>query len=104
MFGCSGFVSDDGKPRPTLILLTQTRLSVLVDALIRGFEDGQDILTLSLGGTDGWTEGTTSVLTSRIAQTGKIVTIAAGNDVRCFLLCLNPSFSGNLAGIIWFMV
>nr|CUX90926.1 serine peptidase S08 [Flammulina velutipes] len=64
VFGCSGFVSDD----------------VLVDALIRGFEDGQDILTLSLGGTDGWTEGTTSVLTSRIAQTGKIVTIAAGND------------------------
>ncbi len=42
--------------------------------------DGQDILTMSLGGTDGWTENTVSVLSSRISDTGKIVTIAAGND------------------------
>ena len=35
---------------------------------------------MSLGGTDGWTESTTDVLSSRIAATGKIVTIAAGND------------------------
>lgn len=54
---------------------------VLVDALIRGFNDGQDIITLSIGGTDGWTEGSASVVASRIAQTGKVVTIAAGNDV-----------------------
>ena len=47
---------------------------------MRGVSDGQDILTMSLGGTDGWTESTTSVLSSRIADMGKIVTIAAGND------------------------
>lgn len=39
-----------------------------------------DILTLSLGGADGWTESTTSVVASRLADRGKIVTIAAGND------------------------
>ncbi|KAK0462601.1 subtilisin-like protease [Desarmillaria tabescens] len=53
---------------------------VLVDALLRGYEDGNDILTLSIGGTDGWTEGTSSVVSSRIAATGKVVTIAAGNS------------------------
>lgn len=48
--------------------------------MLRGVSDGQNILTLSLGGPDGWTESTTSVLSSRIAQSGKVVTIAAGNE------------------------
>ena len=41
-----------------------------------------DILTLSLGGADGWTEGTASVVASRIAETGVVVTIAAGNGMH----------------------
>ncbi|PFH53699.1 hypothetical protein AMATHDRAFT_187018 [Amanita thiersii Skay4041] len=64
VFGCTGFVTDD----------------ILVDALLRGVQDGQDILTLSLGGADGWTESSSAVVASRIAATGKVVTIAAGND------------------------
>ncbi|KAL0956650.1 hypothetical protein HGRIS_002782 [Hohenbuehelia grisea] len=64
VFGCNGFVTDD----------------VIVDALLRGVADGVDILTMSLGGADGWTESSSSVVSSRIAATGKIVTIAAGND------------------------
>jgi len=40
-----------------------------------------DILTLSIGGADGWTEGTSAVVASKIAASGKIVTIGAGNDV-----------------------
>ncbi len=57
---------------------------MIIDALIMGYKDGQDILTLSLGGAAGWTESASSVVASRIAATGKIVTIAAGNDVRAF--------------------
>lgn len=57
-------------------------LEVLVAALIKAANDGMDILTLSLGGADGWTEGTSTVVASKIAASGKIVTIAAGNDVR----------------------
>ena len=53
---------------------------VLVDALLRGVREGQDILTMSLGGADGWTESTSAVVSSRIAASGKVVTIAAGND------------------------
>ncbi|RXW19777.1 hypothetical protein EST38_g6064, partial [Candolleomyces aberdarensis] len=64
IFGCAGFVTDD----------------VIVDALLRGVKDGQDILTLSLGGADGWTSSSGAVVASRIARSGKIVTIAAGND------------------------
>lgn len=64
IFGCSGSTTDD----------------VIVDALLRGVSEGQDILTMSLGGPDGWTENTASVVSSRISDMGKIVTIAAGND------------------------
>lgn len=39
-----------------------------------------DILTLSLGGSDGWTESSSSVVASRLAARGKVITIAAGND------------------------
>ncbi|KAF5371300.1 hypothetical protein D9758_004263 [Tetrapyrgos nigripes] len=64
VFGCAGSVTDD----------------VLVDALLMGFRDGQDIMTLSLGGADGWTESTSEVLASRLVERGKIITIAASND------------------------
>ncbi|KAI0684940.1 subtilisin-like protease [Cytidiella melzeri] len=64
IFGCTGDVTDD----------------IIVEALMRGVQEGQDILTMSLGGADGWTESSATVVSSRIASTGKIVTIAAGND------------------------
>ena len=37
-------------------------------------------MTLSLGGPDGWTESAGNVVASRIAASGKVVTIAAGNE------------------------
>lgn len=55
-------------------------LIVIAQSLIRGYNEGMDILTLSLGGVDGWTIGTGSVVASRIAEQGRVVTIAAGND------------------------
>ncbi|KAJ7772724.1 subtilisin-like protease [Mycena maculata] len=64
VFGCTGDTTDE----------------VIVDALLMGVKAGMDILTMSIGGADGWTEGTASVVSSRIAATGTIVTIAAGND------------------------
>ncbi|EJD39665.1 subtilisin-like protease [Auricularia subglabra TFB-10046 SS5] len=54
--------------------------SIIVDALLRAYEDGNDVITLSLGGSDGWTEGSSSVVASRIADRGRVVTIAAGNS------------------------
>ena len=83
VFGCSGSVTDDSaslRTRALYVLLTLSSFLVLVQALLTGVKEGQDILTMSLGGADGWTEGTSSVVSSRIAGQGKIVTIAAGND------------------------
>jgi hypothetical protein len=39
---------------------------------------------LSLGGADGWIESTSSVVASRLSDSGIIVTISNGNDVRGF--------------------
>ncbi|CAE6533031.1 unnamed protein product [Rhizoctonia solani] len=64
VFGCDGSVPDD----------------ILIDSLLRAYNDGNDIITLSLGGPDGWTEAVSGVVASRIADAGRIVTIAAGND------------------------
>ncbi|KAL4251464.1 Alkaline protease 1 [Abortiporus biennis] len=64
VFGCTGSTTDD----------------ILVEALLRGVSEGQDILTMSIGGCDGWTESSAAVVSSRISASGKIVTIAAGND------------------------
>ncbi|CUA76593.1 Minor extracellular protease vpr [Rhizoctonia solani] len=64
VFGCDGSVPDD----------------ILIDSLLRAYKDGNDVITLSLGGPDGWTEAVSGVVASRIAEKGRIVTIAAGND------------------------
>ncbi|CAE6533518.1 unnamed protein product [Rhizoctonia solani] len=64
VFGCNGSVADD----------------ILIDSLLRAYNDGNDIITLSIGGPDGWTESVSGVVASRIADQGRIVTIAAGND------------------------
>ncbi|KAJ8509440.1 hypothetical protein ONZ45_g8388 [Pleurotus djamor] len=64
VFGCNGSTSDE----------------LIIDALIRAYNDGMDVITLSLGGVDGWTTGVGSVVASRIAQHGRVVTVAAGNE------------------------
>lgn len=69
-------------------------LSVIIEALLLGVQDGQDILTLSLGGSDGWTESSSSTVASRIAASGKIVTIAAGGStVPMIALCSHQKSS-----------
>lgn len=78
--------------------------SVLVDALIMGLDDGQDILTLSIGGTNGWTEGTASVVASRIAALGKVVTIAAGNDVCTYEVWGHVHVFIGVTGRLWLLV
>ncbi|KAF9488779.1 pyrolysin [Pleurotus eryngii] len=64
VFGCNGSTSD----------------ALIVGALIRAYNDGMDVITLSLGGVDGWTEGMGSVVASRIASHGRVVIVAAGNE------------------------
>lgn len=48
--------------------------------MLRAYDDGMDVLTLSLGGVEGWLEAASGVVASRIVDQGRVVTIAAGND------------------------
>ncbi|KAJ7497612.1 subtilisin-like protease [Mycena latifolia] len=63
IFGCTGTTSDD----------------LITAALILAYNQKMDVLTLSLGGGKGWTEGTGNVVASRIAAQGRVVTVSAGN-------------------------
>ncbi|KAJ1303089.1 hypothetical protein OPQ81_011290 [Rhizoctonia solani] len=64
VFGCSGTVSDD----------------VLVAALIRAYEEKNDVITFSLSSVGAWTASTVGVVASRIADKGRVLVASAGNQ------------------------
>ncbi|KAG8907957.1 hypothetical protein FRB99_001465 [Tulasnella sp. 403] len=64
VFGCPQFTTDD----------------IVIQAMIRAYLDGNDILTLSLSDNSGWSESILAVVASRIAQKGRIVTSSAANN------------------------
>ncbi|KAH6607079.1 Subtilisin like protease [Trichoderma cornu-damae] len=64
VFGCSGDLGAD----------------VAIAAANQAFEDGSDIISLSLGKPSGWTEDPFSVVLSRIVDAGVICTVASGNS------------------------
>lgn len=64
------------------------------------FSDGQDILNLSLGVARGWAEGTVGVVASRIADQGKVVAIAAGNDVSALVAFLTVAVNHKIFRVL----
>ncbi|KAH8923025.1 subtilisin-like protein [Atractiella rhizophila] len=65
IFGCKGgFTSTD----------------LIIKAFLQAFEDGANVITMSVGGVSGWTEDAGSVVADRINALGRITTISAGND------------------------
>lgn len=64
VFGCSGDLGAD----------------VALAAVNEAYEDGSDIISLSLGGASGWTEDSFSVAVSRIVSAGVVCTVANGNS------------------------
>lgn len=57
-----------------------TTEDLLIEAFLKAYEDGVDIITSSVGGVGGWSTDAWAVVASRIADQGIIVTIAAAND------------------------
>ena len=53
---------------------------ILIDAYLRAYDAGSDIITASIGGESGWSEDAWSVVASRIVEAGVPCTISAGND------------------------
>ncbi|KAG8793890.1 hypothetical protein FRC19_008253 [Serendipita sp. 401] len=64
VLGCTGLAQDP----------------VVVDALLKAYQDGNHVITLSLGSGSGWATSTTGVVASRIAAKGRVVTASLGND------------------------
>ncbi|KAH7324633.1 minor extracellular protease vpr [Stachybotrys elegans] len=52
----------------------------LIEAFLKAFEDGADIITCSVGEDNGWANGAWATLASRLVDEGVVVTIAAGNS------------------------
>ncbi|KAI1312075.1 peptidase S8/S53 domain-containing protein [Xylaria venustula] len=64
VFGCTGSAAND----------------VLIDAYIKAFEAGSNIITASIGGSSGWSEDPWAVVVSRIVQAGVPCTLSGGNS------------------------
>ncbi|KIO28454.1 hypothetical protein M407DRAFT_22349, partial [Tulasnella calospora MUT 4182] len=64
VFSCSGTSTDE----------------IVVQAILKAYQDGNDIINLSLTDRSGWSESVLSVVADRVAKMGKIVTAAAGNN------------------------
>ncbi|KAI0201328.1 peptidase S8/S53 domain-containing protein [Astrocystis sublimbata] len=63
VFGCVGSAAND----------------VLIEAYLRAFHDGSNIITASIGGPSGWSEDPWAVVVSRIVEAGVPCTVSAGN-------------------------
>ncbi|ROT42545.1 serine endopeptidase [Sodiomyces alkalinus F11] len=57
-----------------------TTTSVLIEAFLRAYEDGCDIITASIGGANGWSNNLWAEVASRLVEEGVVVTISAGNS------------------------
>ncbi|KAI5860037.1 subtilisin-like protein [Durotheca rogersii] len=51
----------------------------VIEGFLKAFESGADIITASVGESDGFTSNAWAVLASRMVEQGVVVTIAAGN-------------------------
>lgn len=52
----------------------------MIAAFLRAYDDGANIITISIGAPTGWSEEEGSVILSRLVEKGVIVTVAAGNS------------------------
>ncbi|CAH0023652.1 unnamed protein product [Clonostachys rhizophaga] len=52
----------------------------LIDAFIRAYDDGADIITCSIGAVNGYTDGPWALVGNRLVERGVLITISAGNS------------------------
>lgn len=57
-----------------------TDSATLIDAFLTAYNDGVDIITSSIGGTNGWSTNAWAEVASRLVDEGVVVTISAGNS------------------------
>lgn len=52
----------------------------LIEAFLMAYRAGADVITSSIGGPSGWSDGPWATVASRIVEQGVVVTISAGNS------------------------
>ena len=84
VFGCDGSVSND----------------ILIASYNQAYEDGNDIITASIGGASGWSEDPWAVAVQRIVEAGVPCTVAAGNSGDVGLFYASTAANGKLVTAI----
>ncbi|CAE6446882.1 unnamed protein product [Rhizoctonia solani] len=64
VFGCRGGASD----------------AIIIDAMLRAYDDGNDVINMSPGSPNGWSGGLPAVVASRIADNGRGFVVSVGNS------------------------
>jgi len=62
---------------------------IYYQALARAYEDGADVISMSFGYSGPWSSDEFSVITSRLAERGIVLTVSAGNDGNSGPLMVN---------------
>ncbi|KZL78332.1 serin endopeptidase [Colletotrichum incanum] len=57
-----------------------TDQATIIEAFLRAYDDGMDVITASIGGRGGFANNAWAVVASRIAAQGVVVTVGAGNS------------------------
>ncbi|KAK0710766.1 subtilisin-like serine protease [Lasiosphaeris hirsuta] len=60
--------------------IDSTDEDTLIEAFLLAYQAGADVITSSIGGTSGWSEGAWATVASRLVDQGVVVTISAGNS------------------------
>jgi subtilisin family serine protease len=66
----------------------------IIEAMLMAFDDGVDIITISIGGIDGWSDGPWALVANKIVEMGVLVTVSAGNDGNVGALAASGGSSG----------
>ncbi|RPA88269.1 subtilisin-like protein [Ascobolus immersus RN42] len=61
-------------------LYDYTRDDILIEAFLKAYEAGADVISASIAAANGWPEGAWATVASRLAEQGCFVSIAAGNN------------------------
>ncbi|EJD38963.1 subtilisin-like protein [Auricularia subglabra TFB-10046 SS5] len=82
--GCRGGIGDD----------------IIAAAIIRAAEEGADVISMSFGGADGWSDSAIAVVASRATERGVVVTVSAGNDGDAGLMYSStPAIGANVIAV-----
>lgn len=66
----------------------------IIEAMLMAFDDGADVITISIGGIDGWSDGPWAMIASKMVDLGVLITVSAGNDGNVGAFAANSGSSG----------